>query len=406
MTGLYICYWSFQDPLCQTQSLAYLRTLAKRGHKFALITFEQPQCKTTPTQKKRIKRELQQEGIAWYPLKYHKRFPMLATAYDCVRGILMGVWIALRHRPQVIHSRSSVASAMALAVANVCRLKFLYDADATLSEEYTDHGHWSRDSGAFRVTAWVESQARKRAHSIVVLSEKLRDDFRQEFGVSAPIEVIPCCVNVEAFQFNQATRESCRRELGIVDERLFVYVGKAGTRSLVDEMFDFFKVAQARLGSPARLLILSGEEPEVFHRIAEKRQVSHDHYSVKYVGRERVSRYLAASDAGLAFIRSARCERGSSPIKIGEYLAAGLPVVMTERIGDYSEWVAQHDLGVVIGKLDEEHYAEAVKGLMEIWAKGNSFRTICRQFAETKISIETVGAPRYGKVYEGLLRDL
>lgn len=329
---------------------------------------------------------------------------MLATAYDCLRGILMGVWIALRHRPKVVHSRSSIPAAMALAISTVCRIKFLYDADARLSEEYTDTGHWSRESRAFKVTAWVEAQARKRAHSIVVLSEKLRDDFRQEFDVSAPIEVIPCCVNIEAFQFNPATRESCRRELSIVDERLFVYVGKAGARCLVDEMFDFFKVAQAHIGS-ARLLILSGEEPEVFHQIAERQEVSRDQYCVKYVGREKVSEYLAASDTGLAFIRSAECERGSSPIKIGEYLAAGLPVVMTERIGDYSEWVAQHNLGAVIGTLDKEHYAEAVQSLMEIWAKGNSFRAECRKFAETKISIESAGAARYGKVYKELLRD-
>ena len=294
---------------------------------------------------------------------------------------------------------------MALAISKVCRIKLLYDADARLSEEYTDYGHWSRQSGAFRVTAWVEAQARKRAHSIVVLSEKLRDDFRQKFGVSAPVEVIPCCVNIEAFQFNPATRESCRRELGLVDERLFVYVGKAGSRCLVDEMFAFFKVAQAQIGSSARLLILSGEEPELFHQSAERQGVSRDYYAVKYVGREKVSRYLSTADAGLAFIRSAECERGSSPIKIGEYLAAGLPVVMTERIGDYSEWIAQHKLGAVIGTLDQEHYAEAVRSLMEIWAKGDSFRAECRKFAETKVSIEAVGAARYGKVYEELLRD-
>jgi glycosyltransferase involved in cell wall biosynthesis len=379
--------------------------LTGRGHRFALITFEQPHCKITSAQKKKIKRGLRAEGIYWYPLKYHKRFPLLATAYDCVRGILTGAWIALRHRPKVVHSRSSVSAAIALALSALCRIKFLYDADARLSEEYTDYGHWSHDSREFRVTAWIEAQARKRAHSIVVLSEKLRDDFKQKFGVRAPVEVIPCCVDMEAFRFNPATRESRRKELCLGDERLFVYVGKAGARCLVDEMFDFFKVAQARLDSSARLLILSGEEPEVFHRTAERQGVSRDHYCVKYVGREKVSEYLAASDAGLAFIRSAGCERGSSPIKIGEYLAAGLPVVMTERIGDYSEWVAQHHLGAVIGTLDREHYREAVRSLMGIWAKGNSFKAECRKFAETKISIEAVGATRYGKVYEELARD-
>lgn len=405
MTSLYICYWSFQDPLCQTQSLAYLRRLTKRGYKFALITFEQPKYEITSTQKKRIKRELQEEGIDWYPLKYHKRFPMLATAYDCLRGILMGVWIVLRQRPKIVHSRASIPAAMALLIARIGRLRFLYDADSRLSEEYADNGHWSRESRAFRVTAWVEAEARKRAHSIVVLSEKLRDDFREEFGLTAPIEVIPCCVDIEAFHFDPVSRESCRRELGIAHEKLFVYVGKAGPRYLVDEMFDFFKLAQEQIGS-AYLLILSAEEPEVFDQIAQRHGVSRDKYCVKYADHEKVSEYLSASDAGLAFIRSAQCERGSSPIKIGEYLAAGLPVVITEEIGDYSQWIAQHQLGAVIGRLDQEHYAEAVKSLFKSWAKGNSFRVECRKFAETKVSIESVGAARYAKVYEELAGDL
>jgi glycosyltransferase involved in cell wall biosynthesis len=404
LTSLYICYWSLQDPLCQTQSLAYLRELTKRGYQFALITFEQPKYEITSAQRKKIKQELRKEGIYWYPLPYHKRFPILATAYDCLCGILMGIWIALIQRPKVVHSRSSIPAAMALVISSICRLKFLYDADSRLSEEYADNGHWSRQSRAFRVTAWVEAQARKRAHSIVVLSEKLRDDFQQEFGVISPIEVIPCCVDIRAFQFDPAARERGRRELGIVPEKLFVYVGKAGPRYLVDEMFDFFKLAQEQTGS-AYLLILSAEEPEVFNEIAERHRVSRDKYCVKYAGREKVSEYLSACDAGLAFIRSATCERGSSPIKIGEYLATGLPVVITRDIGDYSEWIAQHQLGAVIGDLDEEHYREAVKRLLESWAQGNSFRAVCRKFAETRVSIESVGAARYTKVYEELLRD-
>jgi glycosyltransferase involved in cell wall biosynthesis len=404
VTGLYICYWSLQDPLCQTQSLAYLLRLASLGHKFALITFEQEKYALDSSQAAATKKTLLQQGIRWFPLKYHKRFPLLATAYDCLLGVLTGIFIALQYRPKVVHSRSSIPAAMALLIADVCRLKFLYDADSRLSEEYADNGHWSRESKAFKVTAWVEAQARKRAHSIVVLSEKLRDDFRQEFGVTAPIEVIPCCVDIEAFQVNPVTRESCRTELGIVNEKLFVYVGKAGPRYLVDQMFDFFKLAEEQIGS-AYLLILSADEQVVFDEIAKRHRVSRDKYCVKYAGREKVSEYLSAADAGLAFIRSAACERGSSPIKIGEYLAAGLPVVITKDIGDYSDWIAQHHLGAVLSNVDEEQYAEAVKSLSEMWAKGNSLRAECRKFAEKKVSIESVGAVRYAKVYEELFRN-
>lgn len=47
------------------------------------------------------------------------------------------------------------------------------------------------------------------------------------------------------------------------------------------------------------------------------------------------------------------------PIKFAEYLAAGVPVVLAERIGDYSEVARQHDLGVVLGADESLEHAAA-----------------------------------------------
>lgn len=404
MTGLYICYWSLLDPLCQTQVLAYLRQLTRRGHRFALLTFEQQAYATTKAERAALKRQLREEGIDWHPLTYHKRLPLVATAYDCLQGALCGVLLAWRYRPQVVHSRSSIAAAMAMAVAALARTKFLYDADARLSQEYLDNGHWLPDSRAYRVTSWVEATARRRADAVVVLSERLRGDFITEFGVNAPIEVIPCCVDTAAFGFDEAKRAAVRQELRLsANERLFIYVGKSGARYLVDEMFGFFRAVGERL-SAARLLIVSGEAAETFHRAAARQQVRGDRYEVRRASREQVADYLTAADAGLALIRSAVCERGSSPIKIGEYLAAGLPVVMTDGIGDYSDWVRSNDLGVIVAGFDQEAAQAALDRLTEIWQAPEAFRRRARQFAEAQLSLADIGGARYHRVYEQLLK--
>src|SRR3712207_3142512 len=87
IVSLYISYWSLQDPLCQTQSLAYLRELTKLGYKFDLITFEQPKYALDREQSAAIRKELAGQGIYWYPLRYHKRFSLVATAFDCLCGV-------------------------------------------------------------------------------------------------------------------------------------------------------------------------------------------------------------------------------------------------------------------------------------------------------------------------------
>src|SRR5262245_46017174 len=195
---------------------------------------------------------------------------------------------------------------------------------------------------------------------MVVLSERLRDDFIREFGVRVPVDVIPCCVDTARFRFDPALRECRRRELGLTGEKLFIYVGKLGARYLVPEVFGLFQTAREMMPD-ARLLILSGDPPAGFEEIAGRLGVDRDAYGVRRAAHDDVPGWLSAADAGVALIRPAGCERGSSPIKVGEYLATGLPVVITAGIGDYSDLVARREVGVVLDRLDDITYREGIR---------------------------------------------
>ena len=390
------------DPLCQSQSLPYLQQLAADGHKVALMTYEQPQFRLDAAEQSRTRALLQEQGIYWYPMRYHKRFSLAATAYDCFRGIITGRSIVRRHGIRLVHSRATVPAVVAVALARICGLRFLYDADSRLSEEYADNGHWPRDGIRFRLAAAFESLARRRADSIIVLSEQLRVDFQQRFGVNAPVEVIPCCVDTNEFIRTPQTRQDRRDSLKIAaDQKLLIYVGKIGPRYLVAEAFRFY--AEVCKRQPARLLILSGDSSEDFAAIAQEQGVSPKQFDVKCVSRAAVIEWLCAADAGLALIRTANCERGSSPIKIGEYLAMGLPVVVTEGIGDYSEAIRLHRLGTVSAARNADDLKQAVDELQELWHEGSSVSDRCRLFARGHLDLANTGGSRYRAVYDALL---
>jgi hypothetical protein len=61
-----------------------------------------------------------------------------------------------------------------------------------------------------------------------------------------------------------------------------------------------------------------------------------------------VARYLTAGDIGLLLRESCPVNQVASPVKFGEYLAAGLPVVISDGIGDYSSLVREERLGVTL----------------------------------------------------------
>src|SRR5204862_6640131 len=116
-----------------------------------------------------------------------------------------------------------------------------------------------------------------------------------------------------------------------------------------------------------------------------------------------VPAWLWVADAGLALIRTAPSERGSSPIKISEYLAAGLPVVTMPSIGDISAIVESERLGVVIRSTTAADYDEAAEALHDLWDRQPETRRRCTAFAEANLSLEQVAVPRYSQLYQTML---
>ena len=400
---LYICPWSLNDPLCRSQSLAYLNELTNFGYKFAFITFENPAFQLELTKENAVKNELSEMGIFWYPVRYQKGDSIFNKFYESFSGIVTGISAIRRHRPRIIHTRSSLPIGIALTLSKLFRLKYLYDADSMLSEEYAETGHWSRDGFSYKTTVSLENTARRRADEIVVLTKKLRKDYIADPGVKAPIEVIPCCIDLQKFRFSESARNLRRAELGIEDAKLLIYVGKYGKRYLVEETFAFFKVFNQNLPS-SRLLIVSRENKETFARIAERFGIAENLYFVRSGSQSEVSEWLSAADAGLCLIREMKSERGSSPIKFSEYLSIGLPVVITDSIGDCSALVASRNIGVVLPALNTKGYSYAVEKLLELYK--NEERKIfanCRKAAEENFSLTEVAAKRYLEIYNRLL---
>jgi glycosyltransferase involved in cell wall biosynthesis len=283
-------------------------------------------------------------------------------------------------------------------------MKFLYDADSSLSEEYADVGHWSRDGLPYRITSFFERRARQRCDGWIVLTDQWRCEYASEVNPRARIAVIPCCVETARFRFDAEARRQKREALGVGAEKLLVYAGKAGSWYLVEELFDLL-AAFLKANKPARLLILSGDPPETFHQIARARGIAGRHYLVRAVPHAEMPAWLSACDAGTALIKMACSKRGSSPDKVGEYLATGLPVIITDRIGDTSALIATESLGVVLGDFASDSYRNVIETLYGLWADTPVLRRRCRNAAEQFLDLQTAGIARYRQMYDSLLED-
>src|SRR5947209_8205779 len=194
LRSLYICYLSIEEPLVETQVIAYLRGLAEAGHQMHLLTFDSATLDRPVVATRRA--ALRAQGVSWHRLRYHKRPSLLATAFDVVQGGLFTLWLCLRYRLDVIHARNHVPGAMALGAVGLLRRGLVFDVRGIMAEEYVDAGIWGRDSVGFRATKAVERRCLARADGIVVLTRRFRDQLPP--GVAARTQVIPSCADCEA----------------------------------------------------------------------------------------------------------------------------------------------------------------------------------------------------------------
>jgi glycosyltransferase involved in cell wall biosynthesis len=95
---------------------------------------------------------------------------------------------------------------------------------------------------------------------------------------------------------------------------------------------------------------------------------------------------LAMHDAGIHFLAQGLSEHGGSPTKIGEYWAAGLPIVVTPNAGDSDEIVRRERVGVIVEEHSDEAYSRAAAELRSLLQDGD-LANRCRRAAEAHYAL-------------------
>lgn len=405
---LFISYNGMLEPLGQTQVLPYLRALAKRGVRFTLLSFERARAFTAEgaVQRERLRSELQEQGIEWHWLRYHQRPSLPATMYDVLAGIRKAGSLVQRNKIEMVHARSHIPGTIALALKKRFGTKMIFDLRGLMAEEYVDAEHWRKDSLPYRITKSTERQILGATDAIVTLTEKIWPVIREWEGLrgrTPPHEVIPCCVDLDRFRFSEQERARRRQELGLADQFTIVYSGSLDGWYLTEKMADFF-ASFAERDERAHLLWLTTGSHERVKELMQARSVSVDQFSVLAVAAADVPSYLAAADAGLAFIKRCVSKLASSPTKNGEYLACGLPLILNTGIGDSDALVDQWRAGVLINDFTEDQYALAADSIAAMAAVPGA-REKARRVAEQLFDLESVAAERYASLYERVLQN-
>ena len=384
---LYISYWGLREPLGQSLMIPPLLRMAKSGLKITLVSFEKPHHLSDKAGMEESRRQMQEAGIHWIPLRYHKTPTAPATLWDITQGAARSILASLKQRPDIIHGRTYLGGLMGFAISRVLRRPFVYHNEGFWPDEQIDGGNWPAGCRQYRITKRWERNMYRRAAGVITLSQPAREivtKIRRQKSADSTV-VVPSCVDLEHFQPENNSQEAQSNQENTQGCRL-LYIGSLGFRYRTHDMARFVRLSRQKMPN-ATLTIYSHSDHDMIRREMRANGVQDEWCKLDFVPHSQMPHEMKKQDAGLFFLAQGVSSQVCSPTKIGEYWACGLPVVTTPGVGDIDAIVQRERVGVIVKSDDDQSYLQAAEEL-RLLLQDPDLAQRCRQAAERYYSIE------------------
>lgn len=385
---LYISSGGVREPLIQSQVLAYLKQLVSSLDSCHLLTIERAEF--PETERLDIENKLASCGITWHPMIISNRIRAIGMLHEIRSGWRLSRHIVKKYRISLVHARSFVPGRIGLKLRKQFPLKFLYDMRGLWTLEKVAKGS-IRNKLVVRIFQQLENELFERSDHIISLTESGKT-YLQQHGFINPITVIPTCVDINRFPSVEIPQSDPPNKL--------IVVGSMGPGYLPNWLFRFYQGCLFEWPK-LKLAIVTRSKHKHVMELASSLGCSHSQMEILSAQPSEIPALIAQADVGLCFTASQTALVANFPTKMGEYLAAGKPVVANAGIGDVDAILRTNHVGVILTGRDSGSIATAVSELKTLLRDANlSIR--CRGVAQRRLSVE-YGADKYREVYQKLL---
>lgn len=183
----------------------------------------------------------------------------------------------------------------------------------------------------------------------IAVSNQLIDYWKTNYGYSQNKHVvIPCTLDTKYFNdLNKTINKNkiipIKKELGINENDIvLVYSGSTAPWQSF-QLLEKFICPIMDQQSEIKILFLSKENEDNL-RLKNK---YNERVIIKWIEHKDVLNYLSCCDYGILLREQSITNKVASPTKFAEYLFADLPVLISENLGDFTEFVNQNNCGIV-----------------------------------------------------------
>ncbi|QXE91648.1 glycosyltransferase [Geomonas subterranea] len=210
------------------------------------------------------------------------------------------------------------------------------------------------------------------ADGIVVISNYLRQLYGKKVALSVPLCLIPISARCEA-------ESRAEREPGPMR---VVYAGSFAKKDGIEQLLDAFESVQGKKGNCILMLCGTGASVKLYQpRIAANPAI---HY-VGYLEDRAFYRFLKGADVLCVTRTGSTYANAGFPFKLGEYLATGNPVIVSD-VGDVRRYLSHMEDAIIV----EPGSVSAIAGALEY----------CLDHPETAAKIGMSGADKCRRYFD------
>lgn len=258
------------------------------------------------------------------------------------------VWFSFLERKlknKRIVCRGPIATNIALVIASSSEI--IYDGRGAVAAEQDEYGVYN-GSGLEKDVFFLEKNAVLRSHKQMAVSTKLVEYWKETFGYSQnTYEIIPCRVVASQKSNNKTLPAELQSFFDNNKKRIkLVFSGGNGKWQQIEETCALIR--RFIESNNCCALFLSPEHTSI-QKLSE--QFPSQIFQI-VLSPDDVHSALSKCDYGMILRENNVTNRVASPVKIAEYLYAGLKVILSPNIGDYSELLIQSGFGIIV----ENHF--------------------------------------------------
>lgn len=317
--------------------------------------------------------------------------PVWAIPFLLIQTIPFVLFFSWKEKINIFHSRAYLSSIILYFIKKfILKIDFIFDARGPYLLEGETYGKWESSNDNYKFWAKLEKKLFKNAKYVIAQSVGFTK-YVKKILPEANVVNIPCCADVDNYNFTEKEIIKEKRNMNIQNKFVVVYSGSLGSFHDPEFLVKAYVSIRESLPNPHFLVVTHSVSDEILESLA-KNGINKSEFTI-VLSPDNLPKYIALGDIGLHVMNDLPITPLVISVKFSEYLAAGLPVIISKNMTSLTKIVETSSCGIVLDEKKQEmnknkieylvkNYSEYRKNALELVNKDYSTDVVARRYSE------------------------